>query len=692
MVTDDYEVEVSGDDRSPTLESDSDGEQPGGFCVPKPKAKADQQRAAASRELSCLVGTQLAAAASLNRRQSISLATLPWETGWVGKVLGLDKQRKWPYFDPVVPGMNRLDPLGEQPDVETQATLKRYKIAGKTAWARVKIAKNVLTPDALRNRTLLQWRMVLEDDLEASLAGLQILELAETAADPGEITQMLEHLFAGKATATLTKRVDKLLDYRKWARRNGVERPWLFKESHVYRYCKYMAGPCFGATAAASFLSAVRFFSAVFESSRAMQTSDSARIKGVCKLKNLTKRPTKQAPPLKVEEVMALESAAIWMDDPMDRVAAGQFVFDVYSCSRHSDPMGAEALGVEVNNDEEFNGFVELHTRDYKNASTVARKTTFLPLTATTKGLIKDSWAKGWLEARSQTGLIVGQGPMLPAPSTSTGKWLERRLSSAEATSWLRELLVASGTKYARALEISTHSLKTTVLSWAAKFGMTVEERRMLGHHCDPQLKSVVTYSRDSMFAPLMRVNEMLKAIREGSEEVEPPSEAAVWTIADIDGTTTDVRVETETGQQIRCETEVVAPVEEVVQEQPPQEAQHLVGLTDSEHGDASGSSDSSSSSSSDSLTEADLQLPVLDDDCLDDMEAVGEAGVFRVEEHIVCQHRLSGMLHVRSQTEGRFLCNRVHTAIYDRIKKPLKYQWPECLQCKSRLSDLETA
>ena len=70
-------------------------------------------------------------------------------------------------------------------------------------------------------------------------------------------------------------------------------------------------------------------------------------------------------------------------------------------------------------------------------------------------------------------------------------------------------------------------------------------------------------------------------------------------------------------------------------------------------------------------------------------MEAVGDAGVFKVGEHIVCQHRLSGVLHVRSSVDSKFLCNRVHTVIYDRTKKPLKYQWPECLQCKSRLSNL---
>ena len=67
------------------------------------------------------------------------------------------------------------------------------------------------------------------------------------------------------------------------------------------------------------------------------------------------------------------------------------------------------------------------------------------------------------------------------------------------------------------ASQYSTHSLKATILSWAAKsstFGW--QERLVLGHHLDEETKMAVVYSRDAIAAVMVKVLRMLETIRQG--------------------------------------------------------------------------------------------------------------------------------------------------------------------------------
>jgi len=136
---------------------------------------------------------------------------------------------------------------------------------------------------------------------------------------------------------------------------------------------------------------------------------------------------------------------------------------------------------------------------------------------ALTSGLGPKPWGPAWIQARADAGLQLGPGlPALPAPSLATG-WTRRPLTTGEATLWLRELLVRAGGSAAEAQRLTSHSLKCTVLSWAAKYGLDISERRILGHHFSSTEGSAVTYSRDAMVAPLRSVQVMLAAIAAGS-------------------------------------------------------------------------------------------------------------------------------------------------------------------------------
>ena len=64
---------------------------------------------------------------------------------------------------------------------------------------------------------------------------------------------------------------------------------------------------------------------------------------------------------------------------------------------------------------------------------------------------------------------------------------------------------------------IGAHSMKATLLSWAAKFGIDKATRRTLGYHVEPGDRSVETYSRDAMAAPLRHLDRVLEAVRRGT-------------------------------------------------------------------------------------------------------------------------------------------------------------------------------
>lgn len=100
----------------------------------------------------------------------------------------------------------------------------------------------------------------------------------------------------------------------------------------------------------------------------------------------------------------------------------------------------------------------------------------------------------------------------VPAPLASgERRWSKVPLSAANAADWLRSLVGdADGPKGS---DLGTHSLKVTLLSWAAKFGMAIELRRALGYHSAGKDLSVLTYSRDAMSEPLRALQEVIDAV-----------------------------------------------------------------------------------------------------------------------------------------------------------------------------------
>ena len=140
-----------------------------------------------------------------------------------------------------------------------------------------------------------------------------------------------------------------------------------------------------------------------------------------------------------------------------------------------------------------------------------------VPVDAVVHGHCLDGrcWARPWLEARKRVGMDVGVQRCLMPVVAGSGDILAEPADSAQVAKALISVLSRGGAR-PQALEgIGSHSLKRTFLSWAAKYGLPREDRRILGYHSAGS-GAVEDYAYDEMAAPMARLWDMKLAIRNG--------------------------------------------------------------------------------------------------------------------------------------------------------------------------------
>jgi hypothetical protein len=622
---------------------------------------------------------------------------LPWETGFAGRVLGYEDMFKWPHSAAPFRTQVLADELKAQSSGSPHDLLiVRKSTVPKLAYTKVRFAKQVPSNDALRDRAITKWRLILESDLEATESGLQVLVMVQSIATDSELVEMLHNIFAGKKTPTLVKRAESILRYLSWCRGRAIDRPLLFQETVVYNFVLYLLKAGGSASSAKSFREALVFLRHLLGSAAADPCLSSTRIKGCCIRLAQQKRPLKQSNTLKWRQLQALEALTINAPSDPDRCAAGFFTFCTLSSSRNFDANNSETCEIEP--DDEGNWYIELGTLKHKTAQTPAKQTTFLPLVAFSPAFIRTEsthWAEAWIRARENCNLSFGPNkPVLPALGVD-GKFLSRPATSGECTEWLCELLVMAGVYEAR---ITTHGLKATVLSWAASYGMSLEDRRVLGHHSHPTVKSILTYSRQALIGPLSNVYCMITEIIDGTFDPNAPRIRMI-----IQGDPTSRK---KNKLNTSADPNSVAPWPEIIQgesidEDSKEQYQDAAGeptatevLQASEplqppkpvEPEVISDSDTSSSSDSSDLDADDIPDSRFDDDAI---EAIGLEP--KVQEHHIAgfetfQHNKSGTVHYRDPCfASRLLCNRIYTSVYSKIKGQLKYQWPVCSQCIAR-------
>lgn len=250
----------------------------------------------------------------------------------------------------------------------------------------------------------------------------------------------------------------------------------------------------------------------------------SSRVKGSAACQFARKRPLKQALPLSTTMVKVLEKEAA--TGPIDRymtLVAGHLCFCLHASARFADSQRIERLKVTTSSNM---CLVESMSRKHKTAISAERKTRFLPLTALGFGLLEVSWAKNWMVCRA-TWKITAESPIaLPAFSEVTGQLLSRALTTAEATMYLREILCLEGCN--REVQcVTSHSLKVTILTWAAQScRISFRDGQLMGHHIPKGEASVLIYSREEALRLLSQVYGLLDLVRQGVLEPDIPRAA----------------------------------------------------------------------------------------------------------------------------------------------------------------------
>ena len=89
-----------------------------------------------------------------------------------------------------------------------------------------------------------------------------------------------------------------------------------------------------------------------------------------------------------------------------------------------------------------------------------------------------------------------------------------RPLDSAECGKWLR-LILYNSVEQRLGRRVTSHSLKATCLSYAAKRGISLPARLVLGYHTAGHTMPL-TSSRDGAAHPLLVLERLLAEIRSG--------------------------------------------------------------------------------------------------------------------------------------------------------------------------------
>lgn len=411
---------------------------------------------------------------------------LPWEKGVMARIFS---EGSWSKFagPKLVPGCSGAASLVLQVDDHSSMEPKiKFKeppeVVGHFQHA-VKKASD-LSAQTVRARKRVQaindWWSLISTKLSASTVGRQI-EVDATSDNVHEVAfEILDACFALKSPGTLYKRYYGLKGFYDWHCKSfGME--WLpMTEGKAWAYVKSLKECAAPATKASTFIEACRFSWYILGLDGTGDVEASLRVRGVSAQMKAKKRPWSPADVLTILEVRklhtVLEDEAI---HKIDRLFCGHALHLLYSRSRWSDLVGVQHVFVD-----EDNAFLELKTQHHKGAVSAEMKSRLLPIITPCVGIVEGNWVATYLQLRKDCNLdLPGElpAPMMPAPADSEGAgWHQRPLSSEEGSEFLRSVL---GVYKSSGRRISTHSLKTTSLSWTSKFGLSLESRALLARH-----------------------------------------------------------------------------------------------------------------------------------------------------------------------------------------------------------------
>ena len=583
--------------------------------------------------------------------------------------------------------------------------------------------------DIARDRVLLKWLEVLLLCPYASRVGRQLDKEILRVVPEGKHLQIISDSLQGKSTRTLDLRVSSLLLYIKWHDTVNPDETFLpFNEPCIYNYLCDIRDKACSASRGTTFISTLAFCKDVLGMEGAIGCIESTRVSGAALSMYLTKRPLKQAPPLEAHMIAVLEIAAFCECNPYLRCLAGFCLCCIYGRMRVSDMNRIVNMSIR-------GGFAECSLMKVKTARTKEKQTAFLPSVIPGKGLTGLEWFRAFCFSRAVLGL--GEFPSLDMneynedfvvlPSKSSCHLSnQEKISTSEVTDMLKIIL---GKIYPAAVvsRITSHSLKTTILTYLGVMGCDYTYTELLGYHLT-QHRSAINYQRQALAAPIRYMCDMLQQIRSGvfvplapRDKVFPEDgdqKAVVTSLEESTGLSLEQVVETFLGtttdevESGNCREDIKELWRRMQPSKEPFVFESPAGVicVDGDERDDHSSSGSSSSSPSapkpdDGCRSNDEDVSIQnipEDEATDSCSSSAESALAGLVEgsrvglkmqsekaidEIMYRHQRTKMLHMgHIDAADKTACGRHIGQNYDRFYGDADKSWPHCAHCFGNL------
>ena len=660
------------DDEAPVVDLDDEALRVAEPKVAKPKPKS---RGVAADTNAWRQAVFDSFASSHNISSSLAL---PWEQGVFGQIFqGTFPIPQLPKCEPV---LDEVRNTGAATPAEVLQTIARGSGKGRAMFERS--IKNL--PDKTYDQKKLdvfkeacrKWSLLLRLNPLASSAGVFLQEADDRDRSGEETYAILRAMFGNKSPNTALLRADCMMRYCDWAMSTFQRRVVLPPvESEVWQYFQFLDSKKKCATGPGSLLECIRFCKYIFNMKECDQVLESRRLIGFAQIK-AGSRVRRQAEPLRFKDLVALHET---MEDEtqhiMDRLGCGLFLTAAYGRCRWSDLRNLDRAEVDLRGDE---GTLDLYTVDHKTSNVSARKAEYMPIVVPAQGVVRGCWVKQFLNLHHHAGLDIQKrplGPLVPAPGAD-GKWLQRPITSDEASVWLRLLLG----KKKDDKTVRSHSLKAIMCAWAARAGFSPDLRAALSHHATAVTGTEVVYSRDLQTRPVRKLQTLIKQARVGTfvpdssranrypeqplgKNWVPASEEGQWPIKiEEDLHAFDLGAE-ETAEEAGVKEEIF-PSPEVANIEDPEAA--VLEIVESSDSESSSESSSSSSSSDEEATREREKAPV----------------VPPPEGSVYFQHPKSMIVHCLRKGSDVFKCGHPLSKNYKQVDEAVCAGRPRCLNC----------
>ena len=433
---------------------------------------------------------------------------LPWETGFWNEMLGTGER----FVDVKDTWKQRRPPILLSCTEEViEAVTKKPRLVDKPfTWQRL-----------VQSNADQSWMDKREADFQVALRrwfdaihdlpeDIEVVKQLQEMTSIGDQLRMMRDLFWKKSPQTLIKRVHSFLRFKQ----SIVDRKLTFPGTEADFYAFLDAERLAGAPGSRlqSIIESLVFAQHVLGMSQLSHLTSSRRCFGVGS--KCTQSKGKQASPFTLDELKTLHAILRTEElDDWDRAFAGMVLCAVYSRSRWSDLQQADECVVD-GDFESMISYLEFPISQHKTKFATAFRNCFLHACAPGTGVTYENWAAEWLVLRNKLNIQLGDGrPTFPAPRED-GTPSMRALSTQEMKAWVVALLQNNGHDL-DSRRITSHSCKTTMLSWLSKMGVSFEDRLILGGHVG-HVRSAVVYSRDALGRPLRILEDMLEQVRQG--------------------------------------------------------------------------------------------------------------------------------------------------------------------------------